>query len=145
LVSYDQEKNEKEETTMLQIRHIGGDRVGKGNYWNFSTGDRVTMEAEGNLPGNDETLYYKANPFVILAAAPILGLIYAAFLPFIGIAIMLRVAMAKMFGSTAEGLSRVATFNWSPSAAYLAGRRHKKEAREGKAPKEEGTKDPGKE
>jgi len=74
---------------MLQIRHIGGDRVGKGNYWNFSTGDRVTMEAEGTLPGNDETLYYKANPFVVIAAAPILGLIYAVFLPFIGIAILL--------------------------------------------------------
>ncbi len=130
---------------MLQIRHIGGDRVGKGNYWNFSTGDRVTMEAEGILPGNDETLYYKANPLVILAAAPILGLIYAVFLPFIGIAMMLRVAVAKMFGGTAESLSRVATFNWNPSAAYLAGRRHKKAAEEGKDRKDKGGPEPGKE
>ncbi len=130
---------------MLQIRHIGGDRVGKGNYWNFSTGDRVTMEAEGTLPGNDETLYYKANPLVVLAAAPILGLIYAVFLPFIGIAMMLRVAVAKMMGGTAEGLSRVATFNWSPSAAYLAGRRHKKAAKEGKAPADKAGPEPGKE
>ena len=130
---------------MLQIRHIGGDRAGKGSYWNFSTGDRVTMEAEGILPGNDETLYYKANPLVILAAAPILGLIYAVFLPFIGIAMMLRVAVAKMFGGTAESLSRVATFNWNPSAAYLAGRRHKKAAKEGKAPQDEGGPEPGKE
>jgi len=130
---------------MLQIRHIAGDRAGKGNYWNFSTGERITMSAEGELPGKDDTVYYKANPIVILAAAPVLGLIYAVFLPFIGIAILLRVAVAKMLGGTAEGLSRVATFNWSPSAAYLAGRRHKKAAKEGKAQEEEGTKDSGKE
>jgi hypothetical protein len=77
---------------------------------------------------------------VVLAAAPVLGLIYAAFLPFIGIAMLLRVAVAKMMGGTAEGLSKVATFNWSPSAAYLAGRRQKKERKEGKG---EGGKDPG--
>ena len=129
---------------MIQIRHIAGDRAGKGNYWNFSTGERITMSAEGSLPGQEDTVYYKANPFVILAAAPVLGLIYAVFLPFIGIAILLRVAVAKMLGGTAEGLSRVATFNWNPSAAYLAGRRHKKEAKEGKAPKDEGGPEPGK-
>jgi len=130
---------------MIQIRHIAGDRAGKGNYWNFSTGERITMSAEGSLPGQEDTVYYKANPFVILAAAPVLGLIYAVFLPFIGIAILLRVAVAKMLGGTAEGLSRVATFNWSPSAAYLAGRRHKKAAKEGKAPKDEGGTESGNE
>jgi len=57
---------------------------------------------------------------------------------------MLRVAVAKMLGGTTEGLSRVATFNWSPSAAYLAGRRHKKATREGKTPKEESGPEPGK-
>jgi len=138
-------KKTKEEKTMVQVRHIGGDRAGKGSYWNFSNGERITMNEEGRLPGDEDTVYYKANPVVVLAAAPILGLIYAAFLPFIGIAILLRVAVAKMLGGTAEGLSRVATFNWSPSAAYLAGRRHKKDSREGKEPKEEVGKDPGKE
>ena len=127
---------------MLQIRHIAGDRAGKGNYWNFSTGERITMSAEGELPGKDDTVYYKANPIVILAAAPVLGLLYAVFLPFIGIAILLRVAVAKMLGGTAEGLSRVATFNWSPSAAYLAGRRHKTAAKEGKAQEEKGSPGP---
>jgi len=52
------------------------------------------------------------------------------------------VAVAKMLGGTAEGLSRVATFNWSPSAAYLAGRRHKKAAKEGKAQEDKGSPGP---
>lgn len=119
---------------MVRIRHIGGDRAAKGSYWNFSTGERITMSAEGILPGSDETVYYKANPFVILAAGPFLGLLYAAFLPFIGIAIIMRVMFAKLFGASTEGLSRVATFNWSPSEAYLAGRRHKKTAQKDKSP-----------
>ncbi|HYQ47959.1 MAG TPA: hypothetical protein VEP69_02735, partial [Thermodesulfovibrionales bacterium] len=75
---------------MTQIRYIAGDRAGKGSYWNFSTGERITMTEEGKLPGSEDTVYYKANPFVILAVAPLLGLVFAAFLPFIGIAILLR-------------------------------------------------------
>ncbi|MHB8880154.1 MAG: hypothetical protein ACYC69_01440 [Thermodesulfovibrionales bacterium] len=111
---------------MLRIRHTGGEKADKGNYWNFSTGDRVSLESEGMLPGDSSVSYYKANPVLILAAGPFLGLIYAAFLPFIGLAIVLKVALTKVFGRTADGMSRVSTFNWSPSEAYLAGRRRKK-------------------
>jgi hypothetical protein len=111
---------------MLRIKHIGGETVTKGNYWNFSNGDRISMENRGVLPGGRTATYYKASPLFILAAGPVLGLIYAAFLPFIGFAIIAKMVFTKLFGRTLEGLSRVATFNWSPSLAYLAGRRHKK-------------------
>jgi len=117
---------------MLRIRHIGGEKAEKGNYWDFSTGERVTMSEAGRLPGDEETVYYKASPLAILAAGPVLGLLYAAFLPFIGIAIIAKVAVAKLMGSSAEGLSRVAAFNWSPSESNLAGRRSKKTKAESK-------------
>ena len=113
---------------MLQIRHMAGDQVGKGNYWNFSNGERITMNTEGVLPGDDSTVYYKANPLFILAAGPILGLLYAAFLPFIGLAIIARLVISKLFGRSAEEMSRIATFNWNPAESYLAGRRQKKAA-----------------
>ena len=123
---------------MIRVRHRGGEEVGKGNYWNFSTGERVSLDKEGVLPGNAGTIYYKANPALILVAGPILGLIYAAFLPFIGIAMVMRLAFSKLFSERGEGLSSVATFNWRPTEAYLAGRRHtKKGAREDRPPKEE--------
>lgn len=125
---------------MLRIRHIGGEKAEKGHYWDFSTGERVTMSEAGRLPGDEETVYYKANPLAILAAGPVLGLLYAAFLPFIGIAIIVRVAVAKLMGSSAEGLSRVATFNWSPSESYLAGRRSKKAKTEAKGAEAESRK-----
>lgn len=110
---------------MLRIKHRGGETVTKGNYWNLSTGERISMDNSGVLPGDRTATYYKANPIVILAAGPFLGLIYAVFLPFIGIAIIARLVFTKLFGRPLEGLSRVATFNWSPSEAYLAGRRRK--------------------
>lgn len=111
---------------MLQIRHLAGDQVGKGNYWNFSNGQRITMVSAGVLPGEDSVVYYKASPLVILVAGPILGLLYAAFLPFIGLAIIAKLGVSKLLGRSAEEISRIATFNWNPSEAYLAGRRQKK-------------------
>jgi hypothetical protein len=129
-------KRKKEDTKMLRIRHTGGEKAEKGNYWNFETGERVMMSEAGKLPGNEKTVYYKANPIVILAAGPVLGLLYAAFLPFIGIAIVAKVAVQKLMGlmeGSAEGLSRVSTFNWSPAKAYLASRRSKKAEMKAKA------------
>ncbi|TAL25018.1 MAG: hypothetical protein EPN94_06120 [Nitrospirae bacterium] len=118
---------------MLKLRHIGGERVKGGNYWNFSTGERITVETGGILPGNSSITYYKAHPIVILLAGPALGLVYAAFLPFIGIAVLLKVVMTKLFGGVIEGVSKLAVFNWRPSEAYLAGKRHKKDAKDKEA------------
>ncbi len=115
---------------MKRIRHNGGEKVKGGNYWNVSTGERVTLSREGILPGDSDTVYYKARPILILAAGPVLGLVYAAFLPFIGIAIVMTMLVKKLFGGKAEELSKVATFNWHPSEAYLAGKPRKE--KEGK-------------
>ncbi|MEK7197655.1 MAG: hypothetical protein AAB151_08315 [Nitrospirota bacterium] len=121
---------------MLKLRHIGGERVKGGNYWNFSTGERVTIETGGILPGGSSITYYKAHPAIILLAGPVLGLVYATFLPFIGIAVLLKVVMTKLFGGVMEGVSKLAVFNWRPSEAYLAGKRHKKAAEDKEAKKD---------
>lgn len=113
---------------MLKLRHIGGERVKGGNYWNFSTGERVTIETGGILPGGSSTTYYKAHPAIILLAGPALGLVYAVFLPFIGIAVLLKVVMTKLFGGVMEGVSKVTIFNWRPSETYLTGKKRKKKA-----------------
>jgi hypothetical protein len=123
---------------MARIAYLGGEMAGKGNYWNFSTGERITIETEGKLPGEDSKVYFKASPLLVLAAGPVLGLLYAVFLPFIGIVMLLSVALSKMLGGSSEKLAAVANFNWSPSAVYLAGRRHKKEKKADNSPKDEG-------
>lgn len=111
---------------MVRIINRSGETVGKGNYWNFATGDRVHMDVKGVLPGRPGDTYYKAPPAVILAVGPVLGLIYAVFLPFIGIAMLLKIAARKVFGGAVETAWKGATFSWKPSEAYLAGKKAKK-------------------
>jgi hypothetical protein len=108
---------------MLSITNIGGDSVGMGNYWNFSTGDRVHLENDGILPGDKTQRYFRVHPAAILFAAPVLGLAYAVFLPFIGLAMLASVLSKKLFGGLAASAYRGAAFSWQPSESYLAGKR----------------------
>jgi hypothetical protein len=79
--SIDKNRGEKEGRTM--IKYSGGHKVRKGTYWNFTTGERVDVSHEEVLPGNSRTTYFRLPASGILILGPILGLIYAAFLPFI--------------------------------------------------------------
>ncbi|MBA4371961.1 MAG: hypothetical protein C0402_03770 [Thermodesulfovibrio sp.] len=110
---------------MLRIKHKGGEKVSKGNYWNITNGQRVIVRSEETLPGGSNATYYKANPLIVLAAGPVLGLLYAAFLPFIGIAMVMQLLLTKLFALGVDEMAKVSTFNWSPAASFLAGRKHK--------------------
>ncbi|MEW6118071.1 MAG: hypothetical protein AB1553_14405 [Nitrospirota bacterium] len=112
------------------LRYYGGEKVAKGTYWNFSTGQRMTVAAGEVLPGDKETVFYRISPLGILVIGPLLGLVYAAFLPFIGIAMMVKLIGQKAFGGAFEALRAGASFGWRPKEAYLAGK--KKKGRDGK-------------
>jgi hypothetical protein len=108
---------------MVKVKYIGGERVRGGNYWNYDTGERVTVGHDGMLPGDKTATYVKAHPALVLMAGPFLGLLYAAFLPFIGIALVVKLMAGKLFGGALESAARVVTFNWRPTEAYLAGKK----------------------
>ncbi len=110
---------------MLRIRRKGGEIVKKGNYWNFSTGERVHMEEAGTLPADETQTYYRVPPIAILIAGPLLGLLYFLLLPFIGAAVFAAVLFKKLSGRWARSARRAAEFGWKPSEAYLARKRHK--------------------
>jgi hypothetical protein len=55
----------------------------------------------------------------------VLGLVYAIFLPFIGIAMTIALLARK----AAEGGAHAASFSWRPVEAYLAGRKSRKAAK----------------
>ncbi len=107
------------------IRHKGGHRAGKGTYWNFGTGERVDFAAEGVLPGDGNAVYYRLPSAGILFMGPVLGLLYAAFLPFIGIAMVLKLIVQKIGGATLGPVRSGASFGWRPSESYLAGKKKK--------------------
>lgn len=115
------------------MKHRGGATVGKGTYWNFDNGERIDVTGEQVLPGGTAAVYYRMPAGGIFIAGPILGLMYAAFLPFIGIAMVAKLLVQKMAGSLAESARSSAAFGWRPSESYLAGKmKAKKEAGEKK-------------
>ena len=120
------------------LKHRAGTKVGKGTYWNFSTGERVDISTEGVLPGDRNTVYYRLPATGIVALGPVLGLVYALFLPFIGIAMLVKVIMQKVAAVVMAPTQRTASFGWRPSESYLAGKKKGSEA----ANKDEGGESP---
>lgn len=107
----------------------GGHTVKAGTYWNLANGSRVQMEQEGALPGSGQTRYIKAPVAVMLMAAPVIGLLFAVFLPFIGIAMTISLVGKKLANTVTEAAAGSMSFGWRPIEAYLAGKKRKNEAR----------------
>lgn len=105
------------------IKYNGGQKAGKGTYWNFTTGERIDISTEGILPGNRKTIFFRLPASGILVLGPILGLLYAAFLPFIGIAMLIKVVGQKVAGGVFSSAQSTASFGWRPSESYLAGKK----------------------
>ena len=111
----------KGENTML--KYSGGEKAGTGTYWNLHNGERVDISGEGILPGSRKVAYYRMPAAAIIVVAPLLGLVYAAFLPFIGIAMLVKLLVQKIGGGVLETIQGSASFGWRPSESYLSGRR----------------------
>jgi len=107
------------------LRHNGGERVGKGTYWNLTNGERIDIMDEGTLPGDRKRTFYRMPASAIIVAAPALGLLYAAFLPFIGIAMLLKLVARKIGGGVMETVQSSVSFAWRPSESYLSGRKNR--------------------
>ncbi len=101
----------------------GGHKAAAGTYWNLMNGARVDMKEEGILPGSEKTIYVKAHAAIVLAAAPVLGLLFAVFLPFIGIAMVLMLIGGKLVDGVTNAVASNARFGWRPVEAYLTGKK----------------------
>jgi hypothetical protein len=133
--------NKNEKTTLKEGTNMlnnGGHTVKAGTYWNLENGNRVQMDQEGALPGSGKTRYIKAPVVVMLMAAPVIGLVFAVFLPFIGIAMTLNLIGKKLVEGVASAAAGSVSFGWRPIEAYLAGRKTKKAARAKKENKDAG-------
>jgi fructose-1,6-bisphosphatase/inositol monophosphatase family enzyme len=108
------------------MKYIGGNKAGKGTYWNLMTGQRVELEQEGMLPGDEKARYIKASGAVVLLLGPVLGLLFAVFLPFIGIAMAVTLAGKKVAAVVADLAARSMSFGWRPVESYLGGKQKRK-------------------
>lgn len=105
------------------LKYSGGERVGKGTYWNLSSGRRTDVPNEDILPGDKKSTFLRVPSGLMLILGPILGLLYVIFLPFVAIVIMVTLLGKKI----AEGIFHLArnfvSFGWRPTEAYLGGKK----------------------
>jgi hypothetical protein len=84
------------------------------------------------LPGHADDRYVKIPMLAFLVIAPVMGGLYAFFLPFIGFALLLTFLARKAGYGARAAVARVGGLvspQWAPGEAYLAGKRGKKDER----------------
>jgi hypothetical protein len=108
------------------LTYKGGNRVGKGTYWDVVSGRRIDVVGEAVLAGGGATTYVKAPAGVALLSTPIIGLIYVVLMPFLGMTAIATIVGARVLRGIADGIGKSLTFGWRPSNAYLSGKKRKK-------------------
>jgi hypothetical protein len=122
--------SQKGDDTMTTYR--GNSKVKSGYYFSTrSFGIEVVPEGGGTLPGPAEVRYVGV-PFPLLfVLAPIVGLAFLVFLPFIGFALLGVAIFRRVTGHVEEGASALAATVAPPpatGAAWLGGREGEKAA-----------------
>ena len=65
------------------FRFHGGQSVGKGTYWNLSSGERIDAAQPTALPGCDHEHYVKLPVAGVFIAGPLAGLLFTFVIPFL--------------------------------------------------------------
>ncbi len=113
----------RETEGMTMTTYTGTQQVESGLYLNMTNYTMATMNTAGNLPGAEFETYRRIPMIVMLAAAPLLGLAFVMFLPFIGFAMALHLIGTKTLhlvsDAATEGV-RVLRPSWAPALAFLS-------------------------
>jgi hypothetical protein len=116
-------------------KRIGGTAAKSGFYWNLGKWEMTMVPKQGGLlPGDAGDKYLKVPVLALLFVAPIMGAVYAMFLPFIGFALLFSYLGKKAYAATRVGVSGVAATmgsEWRPGEAYLAGKKRAPDAENG--------------
>ena len=113
-------------------RYYGTETVGPGVYFNAREFSVRSMNEDGPLPGAEADEYRRVPALVLLIAGPLIGLVYVAFLPLIGFAMVLWFLTGKAVDlgiKVATASLRVIEPAWQPAMAFLSRRRRRKETR----------------
>lgn len=100
-----------------------GLKVGKGTYWDISSGQRIDVEQEGVLTGEESATYLRVPASLMVLAGPIIGLLYVICMPFIGIGTVITLAAGKVIDSLRSLIGNSLSFGWRPKESYLSGKK----------------------
>src|SRR5512145_148349 len=80
-------------------KHTGGDVVPPGFYWNLKQWEAQIVPRPGAALKGEPTSRYLRMPLVaLLVVAPVMGGVYAFFLPFIGFALVIAYLVKQVGG-----------------------------------------------
>lgn len=102
--------------------YTGTQNAEAGLYYTVRPFKLTTMDQNGPLPGATDRIYHRVPMILMLALAPLLGLAFVIFLPFIGFAMVARIAGEKaveLAGQLATQGARVLQPAWAPARAFL--------------------------
>ena len=103
--------------------YTGNQDVDPGLYFNVKQFRITSIERRRPLPGTEDDKYRHVPMLVMLAMAPLLGLAFVIFLPFIGFAMVLWLLgdkAAQLATGTATEAVRVLRPGWAPTLAFLS-------------------------
>lgn len=108
-------------------QYQGGQWAKGGTYWDFRTGEFITVpEKGGELPVGGEKRYIRAPLGLVIAAGPFVGLLYVIFLPLLGIAgltIFLAQRIAQRVKVMWQPMSHAIAIIWPPRMAFRRGKK----------------------
>ena len=103
--------------------YTGTQNVEPGIYFSTTKFSIRNMDTGGPLPGTDGDRYYRVPTLLALATAPLAGLAFVVFIPFIGISMALwllgGLALQWAGNATMEAV-RVVRPSWTPALAFLS-------------------------
>lgn len=105
----------------------GGQWAKGGTYWDFRTGEFITVPGKGGeLPAGKEKSYIRAPLGLVIVAGPFMGLLYVIFLPLLGIVgltIFLAQRAARNVRAMWQPLSRTIAIIWLRRMAVRRGKK----------------------
>jgi hypothetical protein len=114
----------------------GGQAVKKGTYWAAGTTGRIVLEDDGYLPGTGREVYFKLPESYILILPILLALGIPMVIPvrteYMIIALVVASVLALYAAESVcsvlikKILGKTATFGYSPTTAYLSGKKIKR-------------------
>lgn len=110
-------------------KYHGNDEVGPGIYFNLRELAFRSVEDAERLPGGPEQVWRRVPALAMLAAGPIVGLVFVMFLPLIGFLMLAGVVLGwlgRQLAAAFGALGRVLRPAWQPALAFLGRGRAKK-------------------
>jgi len=102
--------------------YTGTQIVAPGLYYATQPFKLTSVDERGALPGTEDRTYRRVPMLIMMVLAPLLGLAFVIFLPFIGFVMVARLAGEKaieLVGQLATQGARVLQPAWAPARAFL--------------------------